>query len=331
MSYYHLTISERQRIEKYWKAGCSMRYIAKAIGRAPSTVKRELDRNSHYSKWNYKIDSNGNRISLNKNYSHKKADETYQKRVTRSKMDNKFNSGFLRYLLTKINQDGWSFAMVANRYNSDYPNSEFSVSAQTLYNWYHKGWFGYKLHQVIKDYNPGYMRVLKRGKTSIHYRPKEISKRLEFGHWEIDCIEGAAHKSAILTIVERKSRKAYAYKLDRKNVKSVTETLERFIAELGINNIKSITTDNGSEFEIWHHFEKVYKIPFYYCDPYASWQKGTNERWNRDFRTFYQKGFDFTKITQKDVEKVTNKINRWPRKIHNYYTASEVFNHLVGN
>lgn len=329
MSYYHLTISERQRIEKYWKNGCSIRFIARAIDRAPSTVSREIKRNGHYSKWNYRVDSKGNKIQLSKGYSHKKAQRSYNSRITSSKINNKFNSGFYKHMLKKVNYEGWSFNMVAKDWNKRRPNSEFSISTQTLYNWYHKGWFGYSMHRVVKEYNPGYMRVLKRGKTSIHYRPKEIGRRDEFGHWEIDCVEGAAHKSAILTVVERKSRYAYSYKLNRKTVKDVTEKLEWFIKEVGLQNVKSITTDNGSEFELWKYFERVYKIPFYYCDPYASWQKGTNERWNRDFRTFYPKGFDFTKITESDVKKATNKINHWPRKIHNYYNAAEVFKHYA--
>ena len=162
---------------------------------------------------------------------------------------------------------------------------------------------------------------------SIKNRLKDIRKRESFGHWELDTVVSSRGKSkaCLSTFVERKSRYLIAQVMDDR--KSATFNSHCFEAFKFISNtlIKTFTVDRGKEFAGYNEIEKRLNIDVYFADPYASWQRGTNENTNGLVREFYPKRFDFSTITQNELDVVVNIINNRPRKCLGYKTPAEVF------
>ncbi len=161
----------------------------------------------------------------------------------------------------------------------------------------------------------------------IWARDKSIDSRQDFGHWELDLIVGkkASGHDNILTLVERKTRKLFAKKVRNKNPKTINKAIKDLTNE---NNlfIKTITCDNGIEFEEIAILAYWLKIIIYKAEPYASFQRGSNEHANGLIRRFYPKGFDFNLISDDDLQKTISQINSMPREIFNWKSALEVFN-----
>ena len=170
--------------------------------------------------------------------------------------------------------------------------------------------------------------------TSIEKRPDEVEERKEFGHWEMDSVIGKRGKSknSLLVLTERKTRAEIIFKLPEHTaaeVVSAVDRLERKWGELFKQVFKTITVDNGSEFadaeglqrSIINEGEKRTKV--YYCHPYSSWERGTNEVTNKMIRRKIPKGTNFDDRTEEEVESIENWINGYPRKIHGYHSAGE--------
>jgi len=168
--------------------------------------------------------------------------------------------------------------------------------------------------------------------TSIEERPKSIETREEFGHWEIDTVLG--HKSnddALLTLVERKTRRKIIRRIPSKTAPAVTDSLQDIFTGIPDmrNTFKSITADNGSEFSELSEQGKGLGIDVYFSHPYASWERGTNERHNGLIRRFIKKGQPIHSYTNECIEEVENWMNTLPRKILEYQTPAEKFAKLV--
>lgn len=169
--------------------------------------------------------------------------------------------------------------------------------------------------------------------TSIEERPESIETRETFGHWEIDTVLG--HKSkdeALLTLVERKTRHKIIKRISSKTAPSVTDALQDIFA--GFQEVqevfKSITSDNGSEFsELSDQCEEL-QIDVYFAHPYASWERGSNERHNGLIRRFIKKGQPIHTYTDECIDNVANWMNTLPRKILGYLTPRESFEKFVG-
>ena len=235
----------------------------------------------------------------------------------------------------KLNQ---SLKTIAGRMKSE--NYEFSVSATTLYNYVHnKTVLNTKYLIFPAKKQKGKWKYGKRQNgTSIDQRPYEVNKRLVFGHWEIDLIESANHKCYLFTAYERKSRYGIAFKIPDKKASTIIRLIKWLqltkIWIFGVN-VKSITTDNGSEFWGWNEFAhdltRRFKIPVYFCHSYASWEKGGVENFNRMIRRILMKKIDFTNINQKEISALVDSINNKFREILNFKTASEVYNTYISN
>ena len=152
-------------------------------------------------------------------------------------------------------------------------------------------------------------------------------KRENLGYWELDTVVSSRGKSkaCLSTFVERKSRYLIAQVME--NRKSATFNLHCFKAFEYISNklIKKFTVDRGKEFAGYNEIEKTLNIDVYFADLYAYWQRGTNENTNGLLREFYPKGFDFSTITQNELDVVVNIINNRPSKCPGYKTPAEVF------
>jgi len=159
---------------------------------------------------------------------------------------------------------------------------------------------------------------------SIEQRPQHIENREEIGHWEGDLVIGKGQKSAIGTIVERKSRYTCIVKL--KDRKSAT-VRKQFVKEFRIFSkkiTKTMTYDNGVEMAQHKELTKQTGVLVYFAHPYASWERGTNENTNGLIRRYFPKGTDFKNITLEQLKLIQEKLNNRPRKVLNYKTPMEI-------
>ena len=172
--------------------------------------------------------------------------------------------------------------------------------------------------------------------VSISERPEYINQNKEFGHWEMDLVIGKKSNVNLLTLYERKSKIGMAIKIYGKEAKTITKTL-RYLQSVdkliyGVN-IKSITTDNGSEFYDWKRFKRsIYNakddINVYFCHSYALWEKGGVENFNGLIRKIYPKGFDFSAISQDEIDNEIKKNNEIYRETLGFHSAKERYNEL---
>lgn len=168
--------------------------------------------------------------------------------------------------------------------------------------------------------------------TSIEHRPSPIDCRELFGHWEMDLVIGRAvgKHQALLTLTERKTRYEMVFPLPNKSTRSVVRALDSAFSMPNASSVfQSITVDNGSEFsdcngmEYDRHGQR--RTTVYYCHPYSSYERGTNERMNRMLRRFFPKGKSMSKVTKADCQAAADWLNNYPRKILGYATPAELF------
>jgi IS30 family transposase len=156
---------------------------------------------------------------------------------------------------------------------------------------------------------------------SISKRPRKANKRKIVGHWERDLMIGKDHKAAVLAIVDRKSRFNRFRKLNGKHAKRVTK--ETIVALKGLPK-KSMTNDCGKEFADHRSYEKRTRVKVYFCDPYSSYQRGTNENRIGLLRQYFPKKTDLSKVTNKQLQMIEFEINNRPMKLLDWKTPYEV-------
>ena len=159
--------------------------------------------------------------------------------------------------------------------------------------------------------------------ASIEKRPQIVLDRSTFGHWEMDCVIGKAKGKgeALLVLTERLTRFEIIFKLSAKTALNVNTTVDSTLSKFPQGTFKSITVDNGSEFSAAYQLP----IPVYYCHPYTSCERGSNENCNRLVRRFFPKGQSMAHRTQRDADAAAHAINAMHRKILGYRTAQECF------
>jgi transposase, IS30 family len=312
-NYKHLVRVERIEIGILINKGYSVIDIAKEIGRSPSTVYRELNRNS-----------------VNGEYSSLKADhKSYVKRkyskyqAMRIIKDMKLREYVDKHLKLK-----WSPEQIAGRLAHEAGLEP--VSAPVIYK-YIRSPYGRVLEHELE------LARVKRSKTKaqikvtalkdrifIDKRPEAVNVRSQYGHWEGDFIvAGRNHpKASLLVLHERVSRYTYIKKISARSSKQVEGVLCRAISELG--PFKSLTLDNDIAFRRHTKLSELIDAPIYFCNPYHSWEKGGVENANRLIRRFIPKGSNISKVTHKEVKYIESWINTLPRKILSYKTAEEV-------
>ena len=196
----------------------------------------------------------------------------------------------------------------------------------------------------LKSQKRKYKRVRKAfknvGGKSISQRPEEANERLEYGHWEMDCVESGKRKgcSCLLVLVERMTRETIIFKLPSQTQAEVRKKLDRLERKMGkkrfAKKFKSITVDNGSEFLDWVMLEKSCLVQegkrtaIYYCHPYSSWERGSNEQRNGHIRRFIPKGSDISKYTNKRIKEIEKWLNSYPRRVLKGLSAIEVLEEL---
>lgn len=313
--YRQLTYGQRCQIYALKKRGFSSRQVAADLGVSHTTVGRELNRN-------------GGR----RGYRYKQAEEKCQvRRHATAGKPRKMMPALIRLIENKLvtlqlspeQISGW----LADR---DGP----TISHETIYRhiWNDKR-NGGALWTHLRRKSRRYQKRGSDGKTSrgripgrvdIDLRPAIVDRRARIGDWEADTIIGANSKGAIISMVERKSRKTRLIKVERKTAKAVKLALVKLMRPHK-NNVHTITFDNGKEFTLHGKIAKSLQADTFFAKPYHSWERGTNENTNGLVRQYFPKKTDFAMVTQADVRRVERILNNRPRKCLDFKTPNQVF------
>lgn len=170
---------------------------------------------------------------------------------------------------------------------------------------------------------------------SIEKRPEEINTREAFGDWEMDCVEGKkGTKKTLLVLTERKTRNEIIRLMRDKTAASVVRELDKIETDVGAERFslifRTITVDNGSEFSDCESLERHFvgsgkRTDVYYCHPYSSYERGSNENQNKMIRRHYPKGYDFTNVTAAQIRKLEKWINDYPREMFGFYSSADLY------
>jgi transposase, IS30 family len=314
-----LTFLERERISQMHDAGASQWEIAEELGRATSTISRELKRNAVAGVY-FAVAAQ------------EVAQRRRQQRAVVRKMDDPQTSNFVRSRLVRC----WSPDQIAGRSRSDFAGDRRrQVSHQTIYAWIKSQPPADRRHFTSFLRRAGCRRPRndRRGRIPnqvlIEGRPKVVDKRRRYGDWEGDTVVGAGHSGAVVTLVERKSGYLLTAKSCDRKARRVARKIGSRLAELPAQLRRTATFDNGKEFAKHGYLTNRLGLAVYFAKPYCSWQRGTNENTNGLLRQFIPKGTDFRGISWQALEHYTNLINDRPRKRLDYRTPAEVFEPLV--
>ncbi|CDG19507.1 transposase (fragment) [Xenorhabdus doucetiae] len=211
--------------------------------------------------------------------------------------------------------------------------AKISLHHETIYRLIYKdkingGDLWQHLRIAKKPYRKRYGSHEHRGKiknrVSIDNRPKIVDKKQRIGDWEGDTIVGKDRKSALLTLVERKSLFTIIIKLEDKTAEGVAKAATRHLSMIK-HKVKTITFDNGLEFAEHERIGKNLETKIYFAHPYSPWERGINENINGLIRDYFPKGTDFNKVSEREVNLVANRLNNRPRKTRDYKTPNELF------
>ena len=316
MSYIHLTIEERTSIAHLHNQGVSLRQIAKVIGRNVSTIKRELDRNFTPNKLG------------DKDYFPHSSQKRYEKRKSKAHNIIQFPLEVIQIIEQRI-KETWSPEQIA----AFYKDQGFPCY-KTIYKWINDGTIINGNKSLLRRKGKGGWYET-RGKfnkgKSIRKRDKRIYKRADYGHWELDTVvsgRGKA-KACFITLVERKSRFYKAIKSPNRHSDIVARLIIDYLKQYPSELVKTITTDNGTEFADWQTIEKELNCEVYFCDTFCAWQKGSNENSNGLLREFFPKGYNLSRYTQAYIDKKVNLINNRPRKCNNWISPSKLMSEAI--
>jgi IS30 family transposase len=327
----YLGLAEREEIATGVAAGRSVRAIARQLGRSPSTVSRELHRNRPAQ-----AGKNGYRAML--------AQAKAEHRAKRPKASKLASCERLRAEVQAMLEQQMSPEQISGRLPRLFPDDEsMRISHEVIYqSLYIQGRGGLK-RELIKQLRTG--RTLRKPRRRVDRRtqrqripdmvmiadrPAEVEDRAIPGHWEGDLIMGAENKSAIGTIVERASRYTLLLHLPHGHgADEVRDAVIKAMASLPDHVRRSLTWDQGVEMTNHGQVRIATDLAVYFCDPHSPWQRGTNENTNGLLRQYFPKGTDLSVHTAEHIAAVEAQFNARPRKVHDYYTAAEVFARML--
>jgi IS30 family transposase len=313
-----LRVEEREEISRGIAAGRSIRGIARALGRSPSTVCREIERNG------------GSRA-----YRAARADKLAWERALRPKRCRLACHGRLRWRVAHKLALQWSPQQIAGWLKRQYPDDpDMQISHEAIY----RSLF-IQARGVLKKELMTHLRTRRqmrhakgantgRGQgqipdmVSIRERPAEADDRAVPGHWEGDLLTGAGD-THIATLVERHSRFTMLVKLKRKDSATVVEALVQQIGKLPEELRRSLTWDQGKEMARHRTFTMATDVQVYFCDPRSPWQRGTNENTNGLLRQYLPRATDLSRISQSQLNAIALRLNQRPRKTLDFETPAD--------
>lgn len=314
--YEHLLPKERDLISVLKAEGHKARAIARALNRSPSTICRELKRNSPP-------------IRKGRYLPHKAQARAEERRSQASQHERLRTPGLKEYVREKIKL-GWSPEQIAGYLKIHHP--EMAVSHEAIYQWLYAEAANLvplltRAHRKRKC--RGHSRRHKAShipqRISILERPKDIEKRQEAGHWEIDTIVSRQSLPALLVMVERKTRLTKLSLLNAKKSHQVKITINRRLSRVPDSFCKTLTYDNGSENVDHLETNRVLGTQSYFCEPFHSWEKGTVENTAGLIRRVFPKKTDFAAVKPHEIKNLEENLNSRPRKCLGFKTPLESF------
>ena len=319
-----LTLAEREEISRGLVASRSVRSMALALRRAPSTISREIGRNGG-SRW----------------YRAAAADKRAWKRALRPKPCKLAEHGQLRQAVAAKLERNWSPEQIAGWLKRTHPGTEAcQVSHETIYRSLYVQARGVLKKELMLHLRS--RRSIRRSRhatqkgrqianaVSIRERPASIEDRAVPGHWEGDLLCGSKN-SNIVTLVERQSRYVMLAKVPNRETQTVVNALIKQARKLPDELYKSLTWDRGKELADHQRFTVETNIAVYFCDPQSPWQRGSNENTNRLLRQYFPHGTDLSSYSQAQLNSVARELNERPRKTLDFHTPAERFNECVAS
>jgi len=322
-----LSLREREEISRGVVACRSMRAIAASLGRAPSTVSREICRNRGC-----------------RGYRASEADQAAWDQARRPKPCKLVQNPALAQIVAQKLQRLWSPEQIAGWLKHTYPDDEsYQVSHETIYRSLYiqaRGALKKELLQHLRR-----TRVMRRSRShtqktddhgrisnaiSISERPPSAKDRAVPGHWEGDLLFGS-NNSQIATLVERQTRYLMMAKVNSKDTETVINALVKHARQLPKELYTSLTWDRGKEMADHQRFTLATDIKVYFCDPQNPWQRGTNENTNGLLRQYFPKGTDLSVHSQAKLNAVARQLNERPRKTLNFETPAQRFSQCVAS
>jgi IS30 family transposase len=322
-----LTLAEREEISRCVAAGQSLRSIASLLGRAPSTISREVRRNGGQDC-----------------YRANQADQVAWDRGCRPKTCKLAENPALARIVAVKLQGLWSPEQIAGWLKWAYPDDEnYQVSHETIYRSLYIQARGVLKKELLQHLRR--TRAMRRSRhhtqksddrrgireaVSISERPATVEDRAVPGHWEGDLLCGN-NSSQIATLVERQTRYVMLIKVASKDAETFANTLIKHARKLPQELYKSLTWDRGFEMAGHKRFTLATDIQVYFCDPRSPWQRGTNENTNGLLRQYFPKGIDISNYSQAQLNAVARQLNGRPRKTLNFETPAERFHQSVAS
>lgn len=314
-----LSMAEREEISRGLSCGRSLRSIARQLGRAPSTVSREVAR--HQGRHDYRANQ---------------ADYEAWACALRPKLCVLARNDRLRKLVASKLALQWSPEQISGWLKVQYPDDEnMRVSHETIYRSLFIQARGVLKKELIKELRTrryirnshkrgvgGELRGKIPGTVSIRERPAEAEDRAIPGHWEGDLLCGGKH-SQIVTLVERHSRFTSLIKIPDNTTASVVAALTRHVRRLPVSLRRSLTWDRGKEMSQHAAFSVATDLKVYFCDPHSPWQRGTNENTNGLLRQYFPRGTDLSGYTQSQLDKIAIRLNQRPRETLGFQTPAD--------
>ena len=310
--YRQLTLGLRYQIFAYKQENYSISKIANVLGFHKSTISRELKRNT---KDNYYSPEYAEILSVSRD----------KNKRTNKKLTNK-----VKLLISKYLKANWSPEQISGRLKKD---KIINISHETIYRYIYKNQrHGGKLFKLLRHKNSKYQnrselyrtRGQIKNRVNINKRSVLVDKKSRFGDFEVDTVIGKNHKGALVTLVDRNSKFTLIRKVESKHAKGVTEAIIELLRPIK-SLIHTITSDNGKEFSFHEEVAKELDIKFYFCNQYASCERGLNEHTNGLIREYIPKKSEFDKISKKEIVNIQNRLNNRPRKVLEYKTPNEIF------
>jgi IS30 family transposase len=322
-----LSLTEREEISRSLASGHTIRLIAQQLGRSPSTISREINRNGGQTSY---------RASC--------AEDAAWKRALRPKSCKLVDNPVLAHIVAHKLQVQWSPQQIAGWLKHTFAgNKDYQVSHETIYRSLFiqaRGALKKELlvhlrrtrgmrrsrHHTQKTGNHGRIKDT----VSISERPAIVEDRAVPGHWEGDLLFGDRN-SQIATLVERHTRYVMLVKVASKDTETVINALIDNARQLPHELYQSLTWDRGKEMADHKRFTLATDIDVYFCDPHSPWQRGSNENTNGLLRQYFPKGVDIAAYSQDQLNEVARKLNERPRKTLEYRTPAERFSQLVAS
>ncbi len=322
--YTHMSAEERETLSLGLAHGHSLRTMARVLGRAPSTVSREVVRN----------------VTRGRPYRACTAQTQAATRACQPRQSRKLLDPWLwQYVRTQLTE-GCSPEQIAGRLRRAYPDDmRKQLSAETIYVGLYvlpRGTLRSELlaalRQAHKTRRPRARGIDRRGQlpniTPIAARPAEVTNRQVPGHWEGDLLKGARNGSAVGTLVERTTRLVLLARMDGTDAWSAYQGFTKKLRQIPTPLRKTLTYDRGKEMAAHERLAHRLSIQIFFADPHSPWQRGTNENTNGLLRQYLPKGTDLSSYTQRELNAIAHRLNTRPRKCLDFATPLEVYAEL---